>query len=127
MTDDRRAFLFSGRQHPTHNWRVQLVLAFSHLSSIILYPHYEDGQIAFLVEGLVGDGRRQNAVETMIAISGLIAMASDVPGEYADLVEVERHAVFVLGEQHQVLWHLFLAVGDLVENQRSHRALAFGV
>ena len=54
-------------------------------------------------------------------------MPLDVPGEDTNLIEVERHAVLVFGEQHEVLRNFLVAISDLVEDKRSHGALAFGV
>ena len=37
-------------------------------------------------------------------------MPLDVPGEDTNLVEVERHAILVLGEQNQVLRNFLVAI-----------------
>ena len=77
----------------------------------------ENRQIAFFVEILMRDRHRQDAIEVALAVSGFVTMLSDVPGEYPDLVVVERHAIFVFGEQHQVLGDLLVAVADMVQHE----------
>ena len=120
--DDRRPavsdfFLFARSEHAAHDRRVEFVLALDHVSRIIFYVHDENRQIALFFESLVRQGYRQYAVEIPLAVGGFITMPLDVPGEDTNLIEVERHAVLVFGEQNQVLRNFLVAVADFVEDK----------
>ena len=54
-------------------------------------------------------------------------MMFHVPGEDANLIEVEGQAVFGLGQQGQILRNFFVAVGHFVEHEEGYDALAFGI
>ena len=77
-------------QHPTDDGRIQLVLALADVARIVLHSEDEDRQGAFLVEGLLGDGYRQDSVQPVLAVGGFVAVLADVPGEDPDLVVVVR-------------------------------------
>src|SRR4051812_46260090 len=87
----------------------------------------KNGEIAFLVEILMGKREGQDAIQIAFAVSGLIAMTSYIPGEDANLAVVKGHAIFVLVEQHQVLWNFFISIRDLIQDKESHNTLPLRV
>src|SRR5208282_4290406 len=69
---------------------------------------------------------RQDAFHAL-AIGRLIAMASHVPGEDANLVEVEGQTILGFGENSQVLRYFFVFILNLIEHEEGDYALAFRV
>src|SRR6476646_4672231 len=87
------------RQHTPHNWCVELVFVIQHVSSVVMGSEDENRESSFLIEVLLSDGHRKDAVESMLAISSLVAMLPQVPGEDPDLIVVIRRTVVRLGEE----------------------------
>ena len=60
-------------------------------------------------------------------IRRLIAMALHIPGEDANLIEVEGQAILGFGKHGQILRNFLLAILNLIEHEKSDNALAFRV
>ena len=106
---------FARRQNSSHDWGVQLVLPLADIAGVIFHAQDEDRQGSFLVEILFRDGDRQNSVQAVFAVGGLVAVLARVPGEDADLIEVEGQPIVRIGQHAQVLrnllLHAFVVVG----------------
>ena len=89
----RRFLLLARGQHPAHDWRVQLVLAFTDITAVVFHSQDENWQISLLIEILMRHCYRQYAVKAMFAVSGLVAMLLDVPSEDANLIVVVGQTV----------------------------------
>lgn len=89
---------FSRGEDALDDRSVELIFALRDSAGVVFDVQDKDGQGSFFVEILGADRDRENAVEPVLAIGGLIAMPSSIPGEDADLVEIERLAVVRLGQ-----------------------------
>src|SRR2546426_6812135 len=115
--------LLARRKNPLHDRSCQFVFSLTYVSVLVFYAEHENRQLAFFVEVLFGYHHWQYAVQIAFPVSSLIAVPPHVPGEDADGIVVERHAVFVLAKQSEILRHPFVSIGHFVENERSDRAL----
>jgi len=128
----RRLLLLARGEHPAHNWRIHLVLALADVAGIVFHAQDKDRQQAFLVEILIRHGHRKHAVEAVLAICGLVAMLSHVPGKDANLIKVVGQAVVRFGDDAQILRNLlvgtlFAGVLYLVQDEEGDKALPFGI
>src|SRR4029077_2588639 len=119
--------LFPWSQHASDNRRVQLVLSLYHTAVVVLHAQYKHRQRAFFLEVFLRDGNRQHVIQVALAICGFVAVASDVPGENADPVIIERHAIFGFGQDHQILRDSLVTIRNLIQHKESDDALTLGI
>src|SRR5438552_8445871 len=122
---------FARGQDSPDDRRVQLVLLFANISSLVLHSQNEDWEISFRVEVLFGHGDRQYPVKAVFAVGGFVAVLLCVPGENADLIEVKRQAVVGVGQYAKILrdlfLHTFVIVRHFIQYEEGDEALALGV
>ncbi len=90
---------FAGRQHAANNRRIELVFALADVARVVFHAQDEHRQHAFLVELLLRECDRQNAVQSMFAVGGLVTVLADIPGKNPDLIVVVRQAIVRLCQQ----------------------------
>src|SRR6266567_6766723 len=122
---------FSRRQHSSYDGSIELVFALVDRPRIILHPQDEDGKVSFFVEVLFGNRYGEDAVESVLTVCGFVTMFSRVPGEYADLIEVERQPIVGIGQHAKILWdfflHAFVIVLNLIQREESDETLSLGI
>src|SRR5579863_4428111 len=93
----RFRWLLSWREYAPHNRRIQLVLAVVNIAAVVFHVQHKYGEHPLLVEVFLSDCHGKDAVQSVFSISRLITMPPHVPCKDADLIEIERHAVFGFG------------------------------
>src|ERR1700733_1158391 len=120
-----------GRQYSSHNWSVQLVLSLADIPRIVFHAEDKHGKSSLFFEILLRNRHRQNPVQAVLAVRGLVAMLARIPGENADLIEVVRQAVMRIGQDTKIFrdlfLHAFVVIGHLVQYEESDKALALGI
>ena len=60
------------------------------VSVFVIHPQHKNRQRAFLLEVFLGNGHRQHAIQIALAVSRLVAVPFQVPGEDTCLAEIKR-------------------------------------
>ena len=56
----------------------------------------------------------EDAIQIAFPVGSFVTVFPHIPGEYADLVVIERHAVFGFAEQYQIFLDFLVAVLHLI-------------
>src|ERR1035438_7018424 len=117
---------FSRSQHSPHDWGVQFVLAHDDVSAIVFLSDRKHRQHAFFIEIFLRDSYGQHAFHAL-AVGRFVAMPPYIPGEDANLIEVEGQSVFWFRQNGEILRNFLVSGLHLIEHKEGHDALAFGV
>src|SRR6185437_10942560 len=104
-----------------------LIFLFRQRACLVLHVNGRGRQISFFAKILVRNRHWQFTNQATLPVSGFIAVPLHIPRKDSDLIKVVRHAVFGLGEQHQVFRNFLVAVLDFVQGEGCDNPLAFGV